>query len=453
MTRNRALLLGLFLCTAPLLWGDAPALEAAQKAAQEAVREAALANSRSLARFKLAGESAALTEQARVFSLLPSPSAGLSAGTSLWGSGSEAALQDRISAGLSFGVSQKIWDGGKNRVLKAINALSAEITRQEALAEYFAVLDAADAAYYGVLEATTALEAAELGLEAAALTLSMAEVRFESGMISYGEYLQALAEKENQETSRNQSKRDLGLCAARLRNLTGLAELPPAGTFDMSVYEGTLQKFAALEDPEMEALYQALRRAGIVQNPGLAQAALRDRQAEQAVSLAARDYLPSLNASLSGGLNYSAAGGLELSGGRFTLSGSIPLDFWLTKNGVDQKKIAREEQALSRRETELAFDLDLQSAILECAAQAGAVLSSRRASQYGQRQYEYTLELYRLSQSSVPALLDSELLRSGRYNQLIKAQYAFLRGLSKLRSLGGYASDQDFWALLTGQGF
>jgi outer membrane protein TolC len=412
----------------------------------EAAREAALANSRSLARFALAAENAALTDRARVYTMLPSLQAGISGGMGLWGA--EGKWADRISAGASFGLSQKLWDGGKNGVLKAINAIDAEITRQEALAEYFAVLEAVDAAYYGVLEAAAALEAAESGLESAALALSMAELRFESGMISYGDYLQALAEQESRETGRNQAKRDLGLSSARLRGILGLQALPELEGVDFSAYEDLIRLFAALDDPGIDGLYGALRKAAAAGNPSLARAALTDRRAEQAVSLAAKDYLPSLNASVSTGLNYSAAAGLEPSPGRFTLSGSIPLDFWVTRNGVAQKQNARDQAALSYQETGEAFNLELQSAILDCVSQAGTVLSSRRAYEYGQKQYEYTLELYRLSQSSVPALSDAALLMGGNRNQLIKAQYAFLRGLSKLQSLGGFSDSGDFFALL-----
>jgi len=98
---------------------------------------------------------------------------------------------------LSIGVShtQKIWDGGKAGIQKAINEIASESSRKDALAEYFNVLDSADNAYYAVLEAMATLEAEESSLQTALTSLSIAEVRQASGMINQGDYLKAMADK------------------------------------------------------------------------------------------------------------------------------------------------------------------------------------------------------------------------------------------------------------------
>ncbi|MDR1352191.1 MAG: TolC family protein, partial [Treponema sp.] len=259
----------------------------------ETARSLALANSRSLARYNLAVESARLDETIQKYTVLPSLSLGASASANFLG---EASLTDSFSAGATFGVTQRIYDGGKNAVLKSINSMAVGIARQEALREYFAVLDAADAAYYGALQAEAALEAAETSLEAAALALSIAEIRLESGMIGYGDYLQALAEKEARETSRNQARRDRTIGRVTLKNITALAELPDAEEADFAAWEELLQKLAGLSEEGAAAFLQSFRTTATANNPALATAALVAGRAEQAVSLAKRDYLPSLSA-------------------------------------------------------------------------------------------------------------------------------------------------------------
>ncbi|MDR3343320.1 MAG: TolC family protein [Treponema sp.] len=411
----------------------------------EQVRSLALANSRSLAKYNLAIKSSILDEKSQTYTNLPSLSLGASASMNLWG---ERSLQDSLSAGASFSVSQKLWDGGKNRVLKSINAITTEITRKDALAEYYTVLDGADTAYYGALEATTSLEAANAALEAAALGLAIAEARLESGMISYGDYLQALADKEARETGRNQARRDVTLSIAKLKNLTRLQKIPPLAEVNFDDYEELIQKLATLPEAGLDDWYGRLWKTVEANNPGFAKAALMSRRAEESVTLAKKDYLPSLSASVSTGLNYSYTSGMEPPSGRFSLSGSIPMDFWVTGTNVAKKQIARDEAGLDYQNTQDTLAIALQTAILDAIAQASSVVSSRKAFEYAQKHFEYVMELYQLSQNSLSVLSDAASLVSSNHNQLIKAQYGFLLGLSTLRSLGCFEDEAAVIAML-----
>ncbi|MDR3139968.1 MAG: TolC family protein [Treponema sp.] len=411
----------------------------------EELRDLALSHARGLTRLNLAVENAMLEEKTRQFGSLPSLSLGAQGSMNL---GGETTMAERFAAGASFGVSQTLWDRGKNGVLKAINGTSLEISRQDALAEYYAVLAGTDAAYYGVLEAAASLETADTALEAADLAFSMAELRLENGMISRGDYLQALAEREAKGTARNQARRDLTLAEARLKNLTGLGEIPPLAPVDFAAYDGVIQRLWGLSEPAIDGLYLSLKAAALANNPSLVKAELQNRQAEQAVTLAKRDYLPSLSASVSAGLNYSPLQGFETSPGRFTLSGSIPLDFWVTGNNVEKKKIAQTQAGLAYLNAGAELDLSIQTALLDWISQAGSVISSRRADEYARQHYEYVLELYRLSQSSLSALSDAAALAGSSRIQRIKAQYGFLSCLSQLRSLGCFNSEEELLGYL-----
>ncbi|MDR2742332.1 MAG: TolC family protein [Treponema sp.] len=411
----------------------------------ETARSLALANSRSLARYNLAVESAQLDEKIQKYSMLPFLSLGASASANILG---EVSLRDSFGAGANFGVTQQIYNGGKNALLKSINSMTAGITRQEALEEYFAVLDAADAAYYGLLEAEAALDASETTLEAAVFALSMAEIRLESGMIGYGDYLQALAEKEARETALNQARRDVTIGKVTLKNLTGLAELSDAEEVDFETWEEIIQKLAGLSEERAAAFLERFRETVTVNNPALVKAALTGSRAEQAVSLAKRDYLPSLSAGVSGGLNYSLLNGFDVPSGRLSLSASIPLDFWVTRANVDKKEIARVEAVLEKQNAEVSLDLEIQTSVLDLVTQAMSALSSRRADEYARRHYEQVLEQYRLSRASVAELSDAAALAGSNRTQYIKARYGFLAGLSKIRSLGSFSSDEDLRASL-----
>jgi outer membrane protein TolC len=414
----------------------------------ERARELGLQNSRSLAKFNLAVQSNVLSEKTQAYAGLPSLSLGASASTTLWNKEGTSGdlLKNDFSAGASLSVSQKLWDGGKNSIQRAISSLSTESARQDARGEYYAVLDSVDSAYYRVLENAAALEAAESSLETALLSLSIAEIRHESGMISDADYLQALAEKESREAARNQSRRDLALTKLKLKDLTGLPELPALEAADIDSREELIQFLAKLDDAGIDRFFASLWKEIQTRNPSLVKAALKSEQSEKSVSLAARDYSPILSASISTGLNYSA-GGLEPGSGRLSINGSIPLDFWVTAANVEKQKIARDQAALDFRSAASSLDMELRTAVLDLISQAGQIVSSRRALDYARKHFDYVLELYRLSRNSPSELSDAETLLRTNWNQHIRSQYAFLSALSRLRSIGVFDSENDIITL------
>ena len=419
----------------------------------EQVRSLALANSRSLAKYNLSIQNAALEEKARVYSNLPSLSLGLGASMSLWGAENSAPVEnpfDTFRANASFGVSQKIFEGGKTLVQKAINQISSESLRKDALAEYFNVLDAADNAYYAVLEAQAALEAEESSLKTAVTSLSIAEIRYSSGMINQGDYLKAQADKESRENSRNQARRNLSLCITKLKNLTGLNAAPALQQIEFDKYEGMIRHLGNITDEEADTLYSRLWKLFAASNPSLAKASLSNQKAEKNLSLVKRNFSPSLSASFSTGLNYSPQDGLKRSGGSLSLSASIPVDFWAKANSVEQSRIALDSAALDYLNAESSLETELQSAVISLLTQAETVLYSRRSLEYSEKHFEYVMERFRLSQSSVSDLGDASTLLINSRNSLIKSQYGFLRCLSQLRSFGAINDEEKLVNLLMG---
>jgi outer membrane protein TolC len=145
---------------------------------------------------------------------------------------------------------------------------------------------------------------------------------------------------------------------------------------------------------------------------------------------------------------YSTANGFGTSsGGGVTLSGSIPLDFWVMADKIKKSKNARDAAALDYISAEVSLETELQSALLNLFAYAGSVLSTRRSIDYAEKHFEYTMERYRLSQSSVSDLGDASTLLINSRNNHIKAQYGFLQSLSKLRSLGAFTDDEKLIAI------
>ena len=420
----------------------------------EQVRTLALLNSRSLARSNLAVRGSLLDGRNQLYTMLPSPSVRYDASINYldnnWGLIDNPL--DTFNSGISFSLTQRIFNGGKDFILRNINAIATESARKDALAEYFNVLDSADNAYYAVLEAAATLEAEESSLQTAIFSLNMAEIRHASGMINMGDYLRALAEVEVRENFRNQARRNLSLSIERLKIITELDEIPPLQQIDLSEYEELILHLGSISDAETDVLFDRFWVVFSAANPSLARAALNNQRAERNLSLTRRDPAPVVNATIfSGSIGYSASGGFgNTSGGGISITGTIPVDFWVFANRIERSKIALDSAALDYKNTENALEIELYSVLLNTLGHAGSVLSSRRTLDYIEMHFEFIMERYRLLQSSISDMQEASTMLINSRNGHTRALYGFLQSLSRLRSLGAIESEEKLTGLLMG---
>jgi outer membrane protein TolC len=259
-----------------------------------------------------------------------------------------------------------------------------------------------------------------------------------------------MADKEARENSRNQARRNLALSMTRLRAITGLDVLPPLEHIDFSGYEAIIQRLGNISDDEADALYNEFWKVLVSANPSLARAGLAGQRAERNLSMAQRGYSPSLSASFSTGLNFTPENGMQMSGGRLSISASIPIDYWVIANNVERSRIARDSTMLDLVSAEVNLATELQSSLLNLFAFAGSVLHSRLSLEHTERHFEFVMERYRLLQSSITDLNEASTLLINSRNNHIKAHYGFLQSLSKLRSLGAIDDEERLIALLMG---
>jgi outer membrane protein TolC len=357
---------------------------------------------------------------------------------------------DTFNSGVNFEVTYTIFEGGKSLIQRSLSSIATESVRNEALAEYFNVLDAVDSAYYAVLEAAASMEAENSSLKNAQSSLSMAEIRQASGMINQGDYLRALADKEARENSYNQARRNLALNMTKLKALAGFKETVELAPIDFSAYEALIQVLAGISDDDADALYDRLWQILVQTNPSLARAALNTQRAEKNFTLTKRDYLPTVSATVfSGSIGYSAAGGFgTTSGGGISIRGNIPIDFWVRSNRIKKSEIARDSSKLDYISAEISLETELQSTLLNIFFFFWSVLSTRRSLDYTEKHFEYIMERYRLSQSSVSDFGEAATLLINSRNSHIRARYGFLQSLSRLRSLGAIDNEERLVKLL-----
>jgi len=420
----------------------------------EQARTLALANSSSLARYESAIRSSILDEKNQLYSMLPQVSADYRATMNYLKNWEFINPIDAFTSGVSFSITQVIFQGGKSFINKAISGIATESVRKDAQAEYFNTLDSADNAYYAVLEAASALEAEEASLQTAVLALSIAEVRQSSGMINRGDYLKALADKEARENSRNQARRALSLSMAKFKTITGLQSAQLA-QIDFTIYENALAYLAVITDEKADELYGCFWNIMASDNPSLAKAALGNKRAQMNYTLSKRDYAPTISATIfSSEFGYSAANGFNTSAnGGISISGKIPVDFWVLGNRLEKSKIARDTEAINYTNTQNSLEQELLTSLSNVFTQAGSVISLRRSLEYTDSHFNYVLERYRLSQSSVADLNDATSLFISARNSLSRATYSFLQSISRIRSLCAMDDEQRLLKILSGDFF
>jgi len=422
----------------------------AQSLNLEEARLLAIASSRSLARYNIAIQTSLLNERNQFFSMLPQVSASLNVSSSYLRNWEFVNPIDNMSAGVSISVTQVLFRGGRSFIERAIRLIETESVRLEAMAAYFSVLDSLDREYYAVLEAKAALESAELSLEAVELSLSIAEIRHQSGMINQGEYLEALAEKEASENSRNQARRNLSLAINRflvLTGITGSVELEPVN-FD--IYENILVRLSSISDENSLLLFDNLWNVISGSNPSFARASLNNQRAQRNHTSTVRSFLPTIEAEIFSSRFNFLPGYNSTSSGGITISGRIPLDFWVMTNTIERSRLSLESSEIDFANAGVSLQQELRAALFDLYSQAENVLSSRRSLQATERRFEFTMERYRLGLSSVSDLISATSGLMNSRNNLNRSSYSFLRSLSGLRSLCALDTEEELLQLLTG---
>ena len=407
--------------------------------------ELALARSKTLQQALLSVDSSLLAEKAQSFETLPQASLSLGGGLS-YPTSSGATVADSASVSASLSLSQTIYDGGKNAILAAIDKLGTKSAREEARAAYLDVVESTEKAYYAVLEAQAGMEAAESDLVASKAHQSLAQAKFDAGMVIKAAVLEAQAETAAKETSLSQAAKTFAVAKAKLKSIIGVASLPQA--VDFSAYATLMTTLMGLGDQATDSMIAKLNVTALSNNPSIAVSAIDVTQAESEIAAARTAYLPTVSAAWSHEASYTAAGGIDLaSGGGFSIAVSIPLDVWVTKNAVEAKTAEAQKAALSKDIDADNLSLEIQGAVYELISAARSVSSSQKALEYAESSYSVELELYRLSKASSSELSDAETLVSSNRSALISARYAFLSAISTLKNLAGLDGDSLLLAL------
>lgn len=420
------------------------------------IREAALASSVELKKLNISIADSKLDKINFYFRYLPSLNANVSAALPFLEpeeQSSEESVLDKLSASAGAGITESItlFDGGKIKIEKELLNLQTASLEYQQIAVIYSILDDADTAFYTCLEAEAALEAAKINLEIAATAETSSTIKYNNGLLSRSDYLRARAEKIAGENSVIEAERALSLAALRLANIAGLKETGTFEKIDFSLYEDFVEKLSLLTNTGIEEIYEKIHGVFLAKNPQQKQASLTLARAEKSLLSSKKNYFPTVSASASVDLSYSlinkgSADPLNYTG-RFSLTASIPLDFWVTSNNIKKQKLSLESARLDYQNSLDDFNIEIRSSLYDLTLSARSIIASRASEEYANLRLSTQRELFNLGSASLSELLDASAAYTAQVNSKIKAEFNFYRNLSKIRSLCVMEDEGDLFRL------
>lgn len=405
-------------------------------------RELTLAKSASLRKAELAVNAASLVKQAQDYNALPSLTA-----TTEGDYSSSNSSSNEVSGTVGISASATIFDGGKNAALSKKYELATEAARQSLLSTRLTLISYADSAFFTVLEDEALVEAASSDLETAKIQLEIAKIKVETGALSKVDYLLTQSETASYQATLDQAKKSLASARAQLASLTGLPASIKLEEVDFSAYDNLFTRLIALDDTGIEALTAQFIASARKNSPALSSYALATSQASKTLDATKSTYLPTVTASVAQSVGLGSSSSLYHSGS-LTVSASLALDFWVTKNSVNQAQIALQQAQLDVVDAGTTLDLEVSQALYALMSSALAIPSNTKALEYAQSNYENVLEKFKLSNASTSDLSTAEALVSTDKTALISARYTFLSNLSTLRGLVGLEDDSKLLDML-----
>jgi adhesin transport system outer membrane protein len=415
-----------------------PSAEDAALTLQQA-RALALTRSATLRGAALAVDAASLAAQAQGYAALPSISA--SAGGSYGYELDATRSASPWSGSAKIAATQTLFDGGRTSELVKKYGFATEAARESLRSTRISLLGQVDAAFFAVLGARASVDAATSDLDSAKLRQTIAQAKIDAGSLSKSAYLQTQADTAGYETSLLLAKKALDSAKAKLASLTGRSAATALEPVDFSAYDGLLAKLSALDGAAIDRLAADIVAIAKANSPALSGYALSIRQASSGVAIAKAAFAPTVAAGFSQGLSLAQdpiTGKLgQTYPGSVSLTASMSLDLWNTKNALASAEVASAEASLSAGQGETDLELGVVQALYEWISSAASIGSAAKALDYAQSNYDNVLERFKLSSATTSDLSAAEALVSTDRTALIAARYGFLSNLSTLGGLAG----------------
>lgn len=348
------------------------------------------------------------------------------------GAGSITLNQDNRSAALTL--SQPIFMGGKLWQAYRLNSISAELAALSLENMRLSILNDVESKFLSVLQLQELLAIAQKDLKSSQQNLTIAEVRYQTGLLSQADLLRIQARVASKEVALLQAETALELARQDLMNNLALyeldeLELPPEPTENNVLAVLSEMSFSQTENFIRKALDYAARN-----NLSLKTAAGAVKLSGKAYNIARGSFLPTVVLSASRNYKENGIDRYEFDASHtIALSASVPLlPLW---NNYAASRKAYYDLQKGRQDYQTAEDginLAVKSSALNLISSARQIKAALTALQYTEQSYQQLMERYRANLLSVTEMLEAEVMLQSAGVGYTNALYNYLKARSAL---------------------
>ncbi|MCF7912671.1 MAG: TolC family protein [Candidatus Cloacimonetes bacterium] len=378
------------------------------------------------------------------------PSASLSGSKVYLDPGSETpagTIDETSSYGIS--ASQPIFNGGKVLLSAQIAKNTYKLQKTSYQSKLLEITGAVEQKYYSVQGLKEQMKALEKKLEQSTTNLEIAKAKLEAGLFSNAEYLQMRSEKLSSELDLMNVQNAYLLGKLELSNYLGYTESYDVDEFDMSSYQIIMEIIKQSAAAAQKNLEDQLIEIGKEHNPTIAISRLSIDTATKSKTLAAGNFLPSINLSYSYDWSNSNLNKDFDGSGSLALVASMPI-FPLADNALDYQsahyQLKRSENNYAS--TEDGIILAIRSSYLNLITSARQVESASVSNELAWETWNQMRESFEQGLISSTDLLSTEVMVINSDYNYISARQGFLESISSLKNLLGMDDKEQLIKLI-----
>jgi Outer membrane protein len=332
-----------------------------------------------------------------------------------------------------FSVTQPIFNGGKIWLGARMREDAVKISKENLRMTKLETLAGAESQYFSVLQNEQLMEIAELDLESSKTNLEIAEAKYDSGLLSKGDYLQIQAEKTNKLVSVLQMKNLYQTSKMSLLNYLQIGSIGTIEPVDSTTYSDLLQRLQNLSLAEIDSISNSFVQYGMEHSPAIAMSNIVINTSKKSLVMAGGNFLPSVNLSYSKNwIKYDFMSDYDNSES-VTISASLPI-FPIVDNVTSYTQAHHDlkKSQYDYKYTEDGVVTGIKGQFLSLVSYANSIIASKASQAQAGETYAQMQERFSSGMISANELNSTQTLYLSTQNQYVQSLYDFLGAKSAL---------------------
>ena len=344
----------------------------------------------------------------------------------------------------TYGVSitQPLFNGGKIWLGARMQEDAVKISNENLRMSKLETLAGVESEYQAVLQNRKLLEIAKLDLESSTINLEIAQAKYDSGLLSKGDFLQIQAEKTNKLVGVLQMENLYQTSKMNLMNYLQIGHIGEIAPIDSTSYYGLMKDLQNLTLAEIDSISNGLTQYAVEHSPAVQISRIAVNTSKKALLMAGGNFLPSLNLSYSKNwIKYDYMNNYDNSES-ITLAASLPI-FPIVDNitSYTQAHHDLKEAQYAYKYSEDAILTGIKAQFLNLVSSANSINAARSSREQAKETYAQMQESFSQGMISANDLNSAQTLYLSTQNQYVQSMFNFLGAKTAL--LQQLGSEED----------